>query len=487
MHSNAFLDMLPTDELLPWEHGMRKALMKAIDACGPLPLIDWIDRRIGGEVESIRSAAGIEVRLRGDAGPARLPPPVAAAPPVPVHNEAFLNSLPADSFSTQEEDLRDSIFEFLASWTLPSLATLEHLHGFPTFQQCARAFLPRSVPIRAWIERRIGGEIEIRLGPRGEEVIHVTKVAEAAVKEKFERMQKGGMPKGAGKGKEPFGKGKEPPAGKAAGKGKEPYGKGKEPPAGKGKEALVGKGKEPSAGKGKEGKGRGGAAPKGGPAAPAAPATAAQKEAFFATLPADELLDSEVELRQALLNFMEQWEKGGAPPTMADTGADPEINRWRKEVLPPKAGARMADWIERRIGGEIELRAAKNGQFEIYLRGEAPMPEAEPEEPVQAASSKEEFFERLPTDEFSEAEENLRAALIAFIESCPSVPLLAEAGSEAEVARWKKEVIPKGCPATLKDWIDRRIGGELETRAGGANGAVQVGLRGKFGGKRQRR
>ncbi|CAE7255835.1 unnamed protein product, partial [Symbiodinium pilosum] len=50
-------------------------------------------------------------------------------------------------------------------------------------QACTQALLPASVPLELWIERRIGGEIEIHWD-QGREVIQVTQEARKIVAEK---------------------------------------------------------------------------------------------------------------------------------------------------------------------------------------------------------------------------------------------------------------------------------------------------------------
>ena len=46
-----------------------------------------------------------------------------------------------------------------------------------------------------------------------------------------------------------------------------------------------------------------------------------------------------------------------------------------------------------------------------------------------------------------------------------------------EVRRCKQEVLPKGNVVSLKEWIERRLGGELEITRG-ASGNLIIGIRG---------
>ena len=51
MSSAQFFDSLPASDLLPMEAALRQVLVDWLHAKpGPFPLIEWIDRRIGGEV-----------------------------------------------------------------------------------------------------------------------------------------------------------------------------------------------------------------------------------------------------------------------------------------------------------------------------------------------------------------------------------------------------------------------------------------------------
>lgn len=191
----------------------------------------------------------------------------------------------------------------------------------------------------------------------------------------------------------------------------------------------------------------------------------------------------ELALREALLNWLESCARPGLTLTLSATGADPAIKKARADFLPKSV--KFGEWIERRIGGEVELRSIANGQMEIFLRGSAPPEVASPRGGSDAGSKaspledKESFFESLPTEDFGAAEEGCREALLNYLDgyagSGPAV--LGEAEQEDEIARWRRELLPKGCPVKLQEWIDRRIGGEIETRTE-PNGKVVFGMRG---------
>jgi len=439
-----FFSKLPADELTPMEHALRKALLKSIDACSatPFPLIEWIDRRIGGEIETRRNESGsYEIFPRGSN-----PPPVEGprkGSQVGETKEAFFSSLPGEAFAPPEEALRDAIFEFLASWRSPELATLQQMSDYPEVKRRQAAFLPKTVPLRDWIEHRIGAEIEFRPGGHGRsEVIHLTEIARETVIAKLAQIQARGMaPMGFGG---PMPMGHPPPLGHLP------------PPPGYG-------------------------------APPHAIPPGTKGEDFFAKLPGDELLPGEMELRAAVLAWIERWSQTrpitrppGSPPQLSDTGADAEIRRARAAVLPKSV--KLAEWIERRIGGEVELRSVANGQQEVYLRGTAP-PEGRGR--VAGAQEREAFFAALPEEAFSEAEETLRAALLDFLDRWSGVapPALSDAAVDEAVAE-AKGFLPKG---VLKEWIDRRIGGEIETQLDGPKGQAIFGKRGELGSAAKRR
>jgi len=236
-------------------------------------------------------------------------------------------------------------------------------------------------------------------------------------------------------------------------------------------------------------------------APPHANAARFDKDAWFATLPADELLPGELALREAIIAWVRRWPQlrpsnrpAGSPPHLADTGLDNDIRRCRTDVLPSKV--RLAEWIERRIGGEVELRGVGNGQHAVFLRGSAP-PEAEAPAARNSGGrdggssrngsgggspeEKERFFASLPQDEFSQEEDDMRAVLLDFLErwTGSNPPLISDCSSEEEFTKARRSLLPKGCPVSLKEWIDNRIGGEIETRAG-TSGSWMFGLRGQL-------
>merc|ERR1719178_249128 len=101
-----------------------------------------------------------------------------------------------------------------------------------------------------------------------------------------------------------------------------------------------------------------------------------KKEQFFASLPEDSFLPEEEDLRDTLLAFLGKW-TGSEPPSLSDAGSDAEIRRTRPGVLPKGCQVSLKDWIERRIGGEIELAVDPrgSGQWLFGLRGALELPQ----------------------------------------------------------------------------------------------------------------
>lgn len=436
-----FFASLPPGDLLPLEVGLRQVLIDWLHAKqGPFPLIEWIDRRIGAEVETRRDARGLfDICLRGAAmpppagapaaghrvphpahagrqppqrvasaavPPPRQPPPQPAAVGKAAAAEAFFAGLPQDDFLAEEGDLRDAIFEFLATWEPLELASLQQMGAHPAVQRCRAAFLPRDVPLKDWIERRIGAELVMRKNAAGQTVVDVTPEARGFVKERHDRL-------------------------------------------------LAERG------------GRADAAPLDTAAKAAAQeAKTAAKEAFFASLPADELLPGEADLRQAVLSFISGWRKGGSP-TISDLAADAPTVQARTALMP--SGVRLRTWIERRIGGEVELvKSPTGGDPLVVLRGAAPPVNEAPAaakrtkhaamEAKSGGGAAEAFFETLPEGEFTREEDDLRVALIDYLENAES-PLLSDVSRafmrEPGLADFRSALLPQDVPFQM--WLNRRL------------------------------
>merc|ERR1740138_1036345 len=110
------------------------------------------------------------------------------------------------------------------------------------------------------------------------------------------------------------------------------------------------------------------------PAKEAAPMT---REDFFDSLPTDSFTEDEEALRDALLTFLETWQEG-EPPTLSNAGSDAAVRSNRVKVLPKGTPVSLKDWIDRRMGGEIEMQPDPGGQMRFGIRGELNMSGAGP-------------------------------------------------------------------------------------------------------------
>ncbi|CAE7801186.1 unnamed protein product [Symbiodinium sp. CCMP2592] len=416
-----FFASLPAEEFEDYEAELREVLINAAAKAkdldligGRFPLQQWIDRRLGGELHStVDNLNKCEIALIGAAGDANSEGEEAAA---------FFQGLSEESFSKEEENLRDSIFDFLAGWQKGiQKAKLCELSADARVQTCARALLPAAVPLADWMEKRIGGEIEIHQDENGNDVIHVTPEAVKIVVEKMK--SRGAAPPGNSAQQFPFPPPPPPP-----------------PPEGH-------TGQPKGTGPGFTAKGA-----KGGGKQPPP-----SKEAFLESLPGDELTGDEVALREALLFWIESWRpgsgkgKGGsATPLLTDVALNPQILKLRQKLLPTTVT--LQEWVEARIGGEIEIRSNQKGQLEILLR--SPAEGAEPE-PAQDASA---ILDELPQDALTDEELELREKVLELVSSSP-MPL-RHVSHTPKVLAVKRKFLPDEVP--LRDWIDRRIGGEVE-------------------------
>lgn len=399
---DAFFAALPANEFTAWETGLRQVLLDCLKVKpAHFPLVEWIDRRLGGEVQTNRDESGqSEISVNAAAGG-----------PQSSHNpvEAFFAGLPTDSFLAEEDAVRESIFNFLASWKSQELANLMHLGSDRNVQDCRRALMPQEVPLADWIERRIGGEVELRKDGRGQFIIHLTPIARPIVTAKYEAMMASGRAA--------------PPAPRQRTDG-------------------------PSA----KGGGKGGG-----------------KEAWFAALPQNELTRDEAGLRQAILDSLQNWPKwrsgsrARSPfPLLSEVLQDAEVQRLSAIFLPPSVPAR--DWIDRRIGGEIEIRPDGAGQFEILVRGSKAPPQDASPPPARAArpaaETAEAYFATLPEDELTPEEIGLRQAVLDYLEATMDIPQLTELSKDRAVREARTALLP--ADVALRLWLDRRIGGEVE-------------------------
>mmetsp|Transcript_37728 Transcript_37728/g.82896 ORF Transcript_37728/g.82896 Transcript_37728/m.82896 type:complete len:457 (-) Transcript_37728:65-1435(-) len=321
-----FFDSLPNDDFLPEETLLREAVTNAV-ARGPLPMIqvvrdeqvraaktflprfvtleDWIERRIGGEVAVYKDKMGrASCKLVGPSKEERN-----------EIAEQFWAALPEGSFTKEEERLRTAIYEFLANWRSPELASLSHSGGDKAVRQARMALLKPGacVSLKDWIERRLGAELELRQDQTMQWIIHLTELGKAEVRRAAQMAVRGLPRRGA------FG----------------------EPAMAPWAQPLVEKENMDE-----------------------------QREKFFAALPEDSLSVEEVNLRASLMDFLNSW-TADMPPTLTDAGQDAEVKMHRLNLLPKGCCVSLRAWIDQRIGGEIETVQQENTSKEVFfgLRG----------------------------------------------------------------------------------------------------------------------
>lgn len=421
-----FLATLPSESFLPEEDNLRDALTNAL-LKGPMraskvsgavasltkafltphgvDLIDWIQMRIGEEVVLTMDGDDVICDLaRSGSDP---------LPKEDLRKSDFLLNLPVDGFTEAEEALRNALFDFLATWKSPELATLTHLGQCPTVAKAKAALLPPGITLRQWIEHRIGGEIELREDAKKQHVIHLLEPARNIVTARYAEIEREAR-------------------------------------------ARLHDGE-------------------------------LARESFFSSLPQHELLPGEADLRHALISFHKAWPanaRGKDPkwPPLSVAGSSAEVHRAKQALLPK--GVSLNSWIEYRIGAEITTRAGSDKQMEYCVIESDAQRE---QRMAQIQESKDDFFKSLPADGFTQEEEALRETVLGFLDQWrgPGAAAMSSLGSCPSVVKAKSFVLPKpkshtGGPAvSLKEWIERRIGGEVEIWKSDSAGETFVCLQGQ--------
>jgi len=85
--------------------------------------------------------------------------------------------------------------------------------------------------------------------------------------------------------------------------------------------------------------------------------------AFFETLPKDELKPAEVDLLNAMLDFLSTCRKTGRLATVTRSSMDLEVQRCIMNLLP--RGVPLASWIAMRVGDRIETMFNETRQCTI--------------------------------------------------------------------------------------------------------------------------
>eukprot|EP00747_Dinoflagellata_sp_TGD_P040029 gnl/TRDRNA2_/TRDRNA2_140610_c0_seq1.p1 gnl/TRDRNA2_/TRDRNA2_140610_c0~~gnl/TRDRNA2_/TRDRNA2_140610_c0_seq1.p1 ORF type:complete len:513 (+),score=113.18 gnl/TRDRNA2_/TRDRNA2_140610_c0_seq1:102-1640(+) len=326
----------------------RREVQMALSRLPPdVSLEDWIKKRVSEEVKHHVDEGSTILTLKQMAKS--------------ISVDRWFETLSPDALSDEEVELRAAIYDFLSSWSNPEkMAHVGDLGSNAAIQAAKTACMPKKIPFRDWIERRIGGEIEL-MHDNGNHQLYVQltdegrRVLSDHLREARRREPPPPPPQFGGNGAQrPL-----PQFAKGPGKGAQaplfalPAGK-----QGKGAQA-------PPLGLPAGRQGKGAQAPLDAPAAAQDVAKVhRRRDNFFASLPADSLTEVELDLRQALLDFLAAWTED-TPPVLGQAGQDPVIKECR-DKLPKHVS--LASWIFARIGGEIETIEAGNEIF-IGLTG----------------------------------------------------------------------------------------------------------------------
>lgn len=325
------MQSLPGDELSEGEVNLRQALIEYLTAL-PQPkaflgeimqdskvtkcrgallppnvsLRDWIDARVGAEFDMHTTQSG-QVQ-------------VVMIGAETGGSNGWLDSLPADEMTDEELALRSAVLKVLKMHPQTPMSTLSKNKAVATAQA---NLLPDGVALQDWIDLRIGGEVDISEG--------IVRIRNDAVQDA---------------------EGEEDPS-ESAGKGGNKGDKGTKGAKGdKGTKSAMGH-------KGAKGAGKNGADD----------STKVTADNFFADLPDDSFTPGEENLRDAVLSFMESWAEEDLP-SLSKATLDQNVRTAKAEALPKGNAVSLKDWIERRLGGELEITRNEKGTLVIGIRGD---------------------------------------------------------------------------------------------------------------------
>eukprot|EP00747_Dinoflagellata_sp_TGD_P196434 gnl/TRDRNA2_/TRDRNA2_66499_c0_seq1.p1 gnl/TRDRNA2_/TRDRNA2_66499_c0~~gnl/TRDRNA2_/TRDRNA2_66499_c0_seq1.p1 ORF type:complete len:289 (+),score=41.49 gnl/TRDRNA2_/TRDRNA2_66499_c0_seq1:40-906(+) len=250
--------------------------------------------------------------------------------------ETFFKQLPQDKLLPQESELIIAL-ERLAV-LVPSL-------------------LPRSVTLQAWAERRIGRDLAEKVNNSG--VVYIPPRSSVVTLKKATGSQAVAAATMIS--------GPKPPSGNQFGQPRSAQLQPGTPPVATTRVGNVAIAK----GKGKGGGSNVTTMPRqnvAGYSQSHAPASVNHKaEEFFASLPQDAFSDAEIGLRDALCQFLLDWQEQ-APPRLDEATKDPLIVEARHALLDGK-GVSLKEWCERRMGEEISFTKVPSGPYTFGLVG----------------------------------------------------------------------------------------------------------------------
>jgi len=221
--SAAFLDSLPADDFTENEAGLREAILDFLRGrqgqqplmlmkCSPqvkahsafllakCPMKDWILGRLGDDVLAEQDDSGQWL--------VQLAPRVLESDEADAEAERFFSSLPEDSFTTEETELKEAIDGALEKWTSKDPPNLSGLGADANVRKARVALLGnnkaktpearnnKGITIKMWLEKRLADVYDILEFGSGLTVIgwKGTVDEDAAVRfaeEKKERKQSG--------------------------------------------------------------------------------------------------------------------------------------------------------------------------------------------------------------------------------------------------------------------------------------------------------
>eukprot|EP00927_Polykrikos_kofoidii_P011593 TRINITY_DN14946_c0_g1_i1.p1 TRINITY_DN14946_c0_g1~~TRINITY_DN14946_c0_g1_i1.p1 ORF type:complete len:778 (-),score=184.60 TRINITY_DN14946_c0_g1_i1:215-2548(-) len=456
--SGDFIDGLPKDGLLPWEASLRLQLLQTLQEVmlTPFPLAQWIDRRIGGEVETC--SGGTEIRLRAeevDADILEAGAGAEAARGETVVEAEFFDGLPA-ALAPEEDTLRDALFDVLASQSEVAAAsvTLDDLETNMTVQE-GRMDLGKNfgcpdwtqISLAAWITRRLSNDLTLKektlqLGDKGSGV-YVLQLSSSCREEVRRRRMLVRKKKSA--------------AGEA--------------------EILGSCGLPLSQWWNLETPG------------PTEPYTQVQTEVppvmeeadecvtkavFYASLPENEFTEEEMQLRDSIYDVIVKRKPSDGPISLQDICSDEGVKCGRIALaaagcVTPWQQIGLDEWMKKRIAGELSVRnqmvsPTEEGQEEVDRR-KALITEEDPANLV----SKVQFWENLPADEFNKEELALREAIydvVARFEAEEREVELADLSADEEVRICRVDLAASGGVLLWKqiglaEWLKRRMAGEV--------------------------
>jgi len=214
------------------------------------------------------------------------------------------------------------------------------------------------------------------------------------------------------------------------------------------------------------------------------PVDEAAVEEFMTTLPTDGFADEEVPLRQALLDYLDLNEDRGDPKDgvfLNDAKKDPAVRECIK-IFPPRH-IPLRSWIDFRVGGELNVRRGRDGVWIMERQSVAQeRKDADDAKKEEREAKFQDWLACLPTDGFEPLETSLRDAIMKFLKAIPNnkAALYDDACKDPEVQPLKQQFLPKGHPASLRQWIENRIGGEVEIMKDDRDGKMLIGFTGKL-------